>query len=317
MIINRRINLDLLRIFAAISVLLFHYLHRYDEIFINSSVEHSIYSYGYLGVPAFFILSGYLVSKSFLRSGLTLNFYKNRFFRIYPTYIFSMSLTFVICSLLVLNERSIGFLDYFFNLLLFSEYLGFKAADSAYWSLFIECLFYFLLPLLLIKRAFIFKLIILISFLNFFFNFYILNVLTLFHWVSFFYIGYYLSIKKYNHYNFFFLLISFVNIYLHKDFEYFFTALIIYLYIYLLPDLKLKNEKIIKIITLSATLSYPLYLIHQNIGYVILNYFNDIGFTNFTFKFIITTAIVFFLSYIVNVFDIKIMSLIKKNKLFK
>lgn len=311
---SRSVNLDLLRVLAAIYVLLYHFTHRYNEIFTGVISEDNIFSHGYLGVPAFFILSGYLVTKSYNKNRLLTRFYKSRLLRIYPTYIFSMSLTFLISSLLIFNERSISLIDYFINLFVFADYLGYKPADSAYWSLYIECAFYIVLPLIVSKKGIIFIVLVLLSFVNYFVDVYILNVLTLFNWISFFYIGYFLSLRKKNHYNIFFLLISLVNIFNYKGYEYFLTSIIIYMYMYSLPEIKVQNVRITKAISALAAISYPLYLLHQNIGYVILNYLRHIGISNFSVKCVITITTVLVLAYFINRLDMIVGVKLNKNK---
>ncbi|MBW8782649.1 MAG: acyltransferase [Verrucomicrobia bacterium] len=51
-------SLDALRAAAAISVCLFHFSH---DNFLNGGVFQSIFQLGYLGVDAFFVISGFVI----------------------------------------------------------------------------------------------------------------------------------------------------------------------------------------------------------------------------------------------------------------
>ena len=63
---DRITNLDLLRGVAALAVCLFHF--DYDGALGIPSVSH-VLSYGYLGVQMFFVISGFIIPYSMLRSG--------------------------------------------------------------------------------------------------------------------------------------------------------------------------------------------------------------------------------------------------------
>src|SRR5664280_2408641 len=73
-------NFDLIRIFAALQVVMTH---------VSGHLQFPDAKYLYLlslfpGVPIFFVTSGYLVSGSFERSGGLRTYFRNRFLRIYP-----------------------------------------------------------------------------------------------------------------------------------------------------------------------------------------------------------------------------------------
>lgn len=58
----RLIGLDLVRFFAAMSVVLYHYTARHGS---TSFETLSVFTkFGYLGVPLFFMISGYVISLS-------------------------------------------------------------------------------------------------------------------------------------------------------------------------------------------------------------------------------------------------------------
>lgn len=77
-------NFDFLRIFAALLVIFSHSFPlsgHPSEIFVSIT---GFMTFGYLGVVIFFVISGYLITKSWHRNPSTSNFFWNRFLRIVP-----------------------------------------------------------------------------------------------------------------------------------------------------------------------------------------------------------------------------------------
>jgi peptidoglycan/LPS O-acetylase OafA/YrhL len=75
--------IDMMRFFAALIVVLFH---------LNQAIPHvdnryrNLVKYGWLGVPMFFVISGYCIILSAYNSGNVKDFLSRRFFRIFPPY---------------------------------------------------------------------------------------------------------------------------------------------------------------------------------------------------------------------------------------
>ena len=82
---NRNNSLNLIRLILATFVLICHSNH---FIGIEDSVNPIINYILYLAVPGFFVISGYLITASAMKNNLKL-FFKKRFGRIYPAYLFS------------------------------------------------------------------------------------------------------------------------------------------------------------------------------------------------------------------------------------
>jgi peptidoglycan/LPS O-acetylase OafA/YrhL len=88
---ERNHTLNLLRFLAALVVVFFHYNTpaTYSDNFYKNFVK-----FGWLGVPIFFVISGYCILMSALSAKTSIEFIFRRLFRIYPTYWFSM---FIVC----------------------------------------------------------------------------------------------------------------------------------------------------------------------------------------------------------------------------
>ncbi|WP_426061820.1 acyltransferase family protein [Hymenobacter sp. B1770] len=157
---SRQYEIDLFRFLAALAVVLYHYTHRAYGADNLSPVAYPELSpvtrYGYLGVQLFFIISGYVVLLS--AQGKTVRqFFVSRVQRLYPAFWVACTLTFLVVRFWgtgPLNELSapllnVGTIQYLQNLTMLQEFWGQVNVDQAYWSLTVEISFYFLISLLI------------------------------------------------------------------------------------------------------------------------------------------------------------------------
>jgi peptidoglycan/LPS O-acetylase OafA/YrhL len=97
--------------------------------------------YGFLGVPVFFIISGFVIAYS-AEGRTAMGFAIARFSRIYPTFLFCMTLTFLAILLLGGRNFETSLSQWTANLLIAAPALGRPYMDTSYWSLVIEVVFY-------------------------------------------------------------------------------------------------------------------------------------------------------------------------------
>jgi peptidoglycan/LPS O-acetylase OafA/YrhL len=112
-------------------------------------------TFGWVGVPIFFVLSGFCIHLSFLHNrnfDITLFFWR-RFWRIYPAYFISL-LAFTILS--GINLFSYTGSAQFFTHMLFLQNMSdstFFGINPSFWSIAVEVQLYLLFPLLIFLRA--------------------------------------------------------------------------------------------------------------------------------------------------------------------
>ncbi len=146
-----RLNeLDAFRGVAATAVVLYHYTTRYNEIFGTTSVLN--FTYGWLGVPLFFILSGFVITLTINVCKSPYEFLYKRFIRLYPTYWICLVITLSAIYLTNFNAFKLPIIDVLMNFTMVSDILGFKYVDGAYWSLLPELLFYFFMAVLMLFK---------------------------------------------------------------------------------------------------------------------------------------------------------------------
>lgn len=149
--------LDWGRFVAAIMVLVFHYA--FNGI-ANGKVASITYipvladaaKYGYLGVELFFMISGYVIFYS-AKSRSPAEFAVSRAVRLYPAYWMAVILTSIFASQLGGSSMSVGLLQVSANLTMLQSVLGVAHVDGVYWTLMLEISFYGLVFVLLILGA--------------------------------------------------------------------------------------------------------------------------------------------------------------------
>lgn len=252
-----------------------------------------IAKYGYLGVDLFFMISGFVILMT-ASSGSPKKFVISRVVRLYPAFWVCCTTTFLVILLLGNGRYKATFFEYLANMTMFSGFIGVPSIDGAYWSLFVEMKFYLLVFLVLILGFIKYSEIILGGWL--------FTSLVLANWhipyISFF------LIPDYSHYfiigaMFYIIHCEGINFYrlfiigsgfllavwkatniserMALNFGTYFNTVIItvILLVFLVMFYMISIKRFKWLITpkwlFLGALTYPLYLIHQNFGFMIFN----------------------------------------------
>ncbi|MFU2328098.1 acyltransferase family protein [Pseudomonas sp. NFX98] len=150
---KRRLNeLDLLRFLAAIAVVIFHYAFRGYAGGNMSVMPYPLLAepakYGYLGVELFFMISGFVILMTASNNTLK-HFFISRAVRLYPAFWVCCTITFIITLAIGQPRYTATFYQYVVNMTLLSDFMSIPSIDGVYWSLFVEIKFYLLISVLL------------------------------------------------------------------------------------------------------------------------------------------------------------------------
>lgn len=148
-----RVNeLDLLRFLAAISVIFFHLAYRG---YAKDSMTDMAYpwlapvaKYLYLGVHLFFIISGFVILMTAERASLP-SFIRSRAKRLYPAFWACCTITAIVCALANDPKYPVTVIQYLTNMTMLSGLTKTPYIDGAYWSLLVEMRFYFLIAIII------------------------------------------------------------------------------------------------------------------------------------------------------------------------
>ncbi len=154
--LQRNNNFDLLRLFAAITVMIWHgaeHLGMFDRMYYFLACF-----YHFPGVPIFFTISGFLISYSLERNNFELKtYFKNRSLRIFPALwvctLFTAILLFSFGKIILLNDLFTWLLAQF-TFFQFYTPQSFKSwgvghPNGSLWSIAVELQFYVILPIIL------------------------------------------------------------------------------------------------------------------------------------------------------------------------
>ncbi len=136
-------NIEALRALAVVSVMLFHYTAAYPVDYLKYAQPLWQATYGYMGVELFFVISGYCIYMTAEHCrGLPL-FWARRFSRLQPAFMAAILLTFVIVSYFHLPDRQVDVTAAIANVFWLPALRLAPAVDGVYWSLVIELKLYF------------------------------------------------------------------------------------------------------------------------------------------------------------------------------
>lgn len=140
---RRLVEVDALRGLAALAVVLFHFTTRFTELFHPISPPAVNVSYGHYGVNLFFIISGFVIFMTLEKTARPMDFVVSRFSRLFPAYWFAIVLTFSITHLLGLPDKLVDMPAAMGNFLMLHGLFKVPHVDGVYWTLEVELLFYF------------------------------------------------------------------------------------------------------------------------------------------------------------------------------
>ncbi len=145
----RLVALDLVRFFAAMAVVMYHYTARVDSNSFETLSE--ITKFGYLGVPMFFVISGYVIALS-ANNRNAFEFAASRLTRLYPA--FWAGIAFTVIAMTILGKNTFSINQVLANLTMLNDYFGYENIDDVYWTLQKEIKFYACIFLLVLFGVF-------------------------------------------------------------------------------------------------------------------------------------------------------------------
>ncbi|MGJ5642455.1 acyltransferase family protein [Formosa sp. S-31] len=328
---KRLVELDGLRGIAAVSVVLYHYTSMYNTLYGHEGLLGKYnFSIGSHGVQLFFMISGFVIFLSLNHLKRPMDFVVSRFSRLYPPYWVAIACTFSVVYLFGLPGRQFSPITALKNMSMLQGYFKVSSIDGVYWTLKVELTFYFWMFISYLfnglKKIELF--LILLMFMNVFVYFADINLVVqlrdalLFSHLPFFAIGiclFKIFYKEYNQLTIATLILALSVILLLYSVKLFilYLSFTIIFYFGIKGKISVLSSKVLVFI---GSISYSLYLLHQNIGYVIINKGYEIGINpliSVFFAAIIVTVISYISYKLIELPSSKIIRKFYKNIRFK
>jgi peptidoglycan/LPS O-acetylase OafA/YrhL len=292
---TRLVELDGLRGLAATSVLLFHYTYWYDVAVSKRPTLPLSLSGGHFGVELFFIISGFVIFMTLQRTDTVYEFAVSRIARLVPAFWIAVLVsTALIYIFPVPNFEAAGLRRVMANLTMVPAIFHQHPIDPSYWTLSVEFFFYLCMGIILWLRGL--KWIEPICFAG------LLvclaartstmvplpeRVSMLMSYTQFFVVGiclYRISVSEATGLTYF-LLASAISLSLlgsskasleAPGFEYFFVTVVLTSVVWFATARRVRILET-RLMQFLGKISYPLYLLHQVMGFVILRKFELAG----------------------------------------
>jgi len=142
---RRLLELDAFRGIASIGVLLFHYYYHVFEVIGPAGGEIGVFKFGQYGVELFFMISGFVIFMTLERTTKVVDFVRSRFARLFPVYWLSILITSAVVHTFGLPGREVSLSHTLINFTMLEEFANVDKVDGAYWTLTLELCFYVLI----------------------------------------------------------------------------------------------------------------------------------------------------------------------------
>lgn len=326
---NERVPLlDFYRFLAAMLVVFFHYFAnitlvsrinlKYGQIYDFPEID-SFVTFGRIGVDLFFLISGFVIALS--AEGRTLAAYtSSRLTRIVPTYWLAIFMTVVVLLFEGAEYRVLTFRQLFANLFFIQQQMREPFIDGVYWTVVFELKFYFLVAILIAFNMYKYYSKLILAWVVICFADYLSVPLGPFGKILITSYGYYFAAGGAFYYlhqrRYILLSLSIIAISLlsaiPRSIERFgidnylpavFLVLLCYVLMAIVSIRWFDNLRW-SWLPLIGALTYPVYLLHEDIGYVLMRHINFTN--NGFFVIIIIISIILLTSWLINNFFEKV-----------
>ena len=313
---KKNVQVESLRAITILMIVFYHYCFRFGELYGIAYKAPFMQRWGTIGVGMFFILSGFYFIPEDGSHFKLIPFYVKRIIRLYPAYFIGVITTFIVVSLFKLPGREISIFEFLLNLIMVNGYFGIKYVDGAHWYLTYLFSAIFIIGLVIkskiYKKPLFYIFWLTIGFVSEYFvilNILPTNLLTEFQiltcggYAPYIIIGItlkkiFLNIGNYSM-NLVIIVLSCTELLFLKDIWILLAAAVSIVIL-----LAVVKEKLLflnwKPLVRLGSISYILYLLHQNIGYCILLLLGQVFQAYHQWYVLITVSIIVAFSFFLN-----------------
>lgn len=138
-------EIDGLRGIAVLGVVIYHYGVPYGTYYPSDNAVKYSFSPGEMGVQLFFMISGFVILLSAIKSKSAARFAVARISRLYPTYWAGLIISIILIATFGIETRKITVFESIMNFTMLQRFFLIDNVDQVYWTLAIEIQFYALI----------------------------------------------------------------------------------------------------------------------------------------------------------------------------
>jgi peptidoglycan/LPS O-acetylase OafA/YrhL len=146
---TRLAELDAMRGIASMLVLLYHFNYKYVAYNSAHGALPLLFGWGHHGVSIFFAISGFVISMTLERMDGVASFAWARFSRLFPVYWAAMAVTMAVVAIGGAAKLMVTPQEVAANLTMLHYWFDIQSVDGSYWSLSIELSFYLVMAAVL------------------------------------------------------------------------------------------------------------------------------------------------------------------------
>jgi peptidoglycan/LPS O-acetylase OafA/YrhL len=146
---RRLVELDAMRGIAAMLVVLYHFNYKYVQYNPAYGELPLLFGWGHHGVALFFAISGFVICMTLERVSSVAEFAWARFTRLFPVYWAAMAVTMLVVALGGASKLAVSPAEAVANATMVHYWFDIQSIDGSYWSLSIELSFYLVMALVL------------------------------------------------------------------------------------------------------------------------------------------------------------------------
>ena len=313
MIEKKNMQIQAVRGIFCIFIMIYHFTLRYSDIYGNNRFAFECGGLlGTVGLGGFLFISGiYMLNPNKFKDFHS--FVLKKVKRLYPEYIYAIIIIFLVNNFGFLGkERSTNLYEFLFNIPMLNVFFGIKYVDGAHWYVIFLVLMAVFFGLIVKLKLYYYHILWLFNFIGIFlmailnyqkssiillrFEDYIRYYLLVTLGAYFSYLKY--EMKKINVISTQILLLSFLSMFLLDGFLNSLLILGTIIFIELALNRKIGFLSSLHVIVYIGNFSYMIYLMHQNIGFSILNFLEQYFAWNIVLELILTCCIIIFISII-------------------
>lgn len=137
MLNKRMIQIDNLRGYSAILIAVFHIFFRYLQIYHLGDEPKWMMHFGDVGICVFIVVTGFFLKSSSTagKKESIASFYFRKIIRLWPLYFLCITITWTFVRLFGLPGREVSLVDYLINIPFLNGFIGSPYVDGAHWYL--------------------------------------------------------------------------------------------------------------------------------------------------------------------------------------